>query len=37
MVLLDGMWSFGTTLKTLLAVVLVDAGKILQLARHFGP
>ena len=31
------MWWFGTTLKTLLGVVLVDAGKILQLARHFGP
>ena len=31
------MWWFETTLKTLLAAVLVDAGKILQLARHFGP
>ena len=39
MVLLDGMWWFETTIKTRLAVyiVLVDAGKILQLARHFGP
>ena len=39
MVLLDGMWGFETTIKTRLAVysILADAGKILQLARHFGP
>ena len=40
MVLLDGMWCFGTTLKNptgCRAVVLVDTGKILELARHFGP
>ena len=36
MVLLDGMWWFGTTLKTIVGCSIVDAGNILQLARHFG-